>query len=852
MNVVKPIALSFYLIVFTACFASDLPAQQVSPATNQSVPKSDDSQIGPAKKATKQIDTSSMKKFEGLFDFFWDEDEGKIWLKIRKFDQPFIYVSSLATGLGSNPVGLDRGQLGSTRMVRFHRVGPRVFLQQDNLKFRANTDNESERKAVRDSFASSIIWSGKLETSKDNNVLVDITSLLVRDAHGCVRTLSRSDQGTFKFDKDRSYVFLPRTRSFPDNSEFEAAITLTSSSPGPLARRTSASGNEITLRQHHSFVKLPGDGYTPRKFDPRSGCFSSSFADYAVPIDKPIVQRLINRHRLSKKDPTAKISPPVEPIVYYVDPGVPQPVRDALVEGASWWDQAFESAGYKGAFQVKILPEDADPMDVRYNVIQWVHRATRGWSYGQSVVDPRTGEIIKGHVLLGSLRVRQDYLLMEGLGNSLGKPMDYFAQACNSCAIEQSSSEEALSQIAAPENSLEVALARIRQLSAHEVGHTLGFAHNFAASTYADRASVMDYPAPRTKIIGGKIDLSDAYGVGIGDWDKFTVQYAYSDFGGLDESDELKKLVANSIANKMLYVTDADSRSAGAAHPASNLWDNGTEPISALAHEMKVRAIAISKFDSTMLAKGEPLSELEKIFVPIYLHHRYQVDATAKMLGGYQYTYAINGDGQVPIKAIAIEKQIAAFEELIKTVEPSALLIPKKITDILPPASVNSASDREKFSSQTSPIFDPWHAAEVAADLTIANMLQSQRASRLANIDDENWGLNEMISRLIRKKFIAVSDLKSKSEQRIQRIVQSVIVKRIIQLASSSQASHDAVSIATSNLQKLSQILAANGASIESAHKQLLKQKIDRILSDSATAPSSRFPEPPPGSPIGN
>ena len=721
-----------FLLFGLCCLGSHVSARQSTtsepappkPTSPQPPAKTDDLKIGSVKKATKSIDTSSMKKSAGLFNFYWDEAEGKIWLEIPKFDEPFIYVSSLATGLGSNPVGLDRGQLGSTRMVRFHRVGPRVFLQQDNLKFRANTNNASERKAVRDSFASSIIWSAKLETSENNIALVDLTSLIVRDAHGCVRTLSRSDQGSFKFDKDRSYVFMPGTKSFPDNSEFEATITLTSSSPGPLARRTSASGTEITLRQHHSFVRLPDSNYKPRRFDPRSGCFSSSFADYAVPIDKPLVQRYINRHRLAKKDPSAKVSPPVEPIVYYVDPGVPQPVRDALVEGASWWDQAFEAAGYKGAFQVKVLPADADPMDVRYNVIQWVHRATRGWSYGQSVVDPRTGEIIKGHVLLGSLRVRQDYLLMEGLGNSLGKPMDYFAQACNGCAIEQSSSEEALSQIAAPEKSIDVALARIRQLSAHEVGHTLGFAHNFAASTYADRASVMDYPAPRTKITDGKIDLSDAYGVGIGEWDKFTVQYAYSDFGDADESKELKKLVEKSIAGKMLYITDADSRSPGSAHPMSNLWDNGTEPVSALAHEMKVRAIALSKFDSNMLAKGEPLSELEKVFVPIYLHHRYQVDATAKMLGGYDYTYAIKGDGQTPVKAIAIKRQIAAFNELMKTIEPSALLIPKRITDVLPPASVRSASDREKFSSQTSPIFDPWHAAEVAADLTIANMLQ--------------------------------------------------------------------------------------------------------------------------------
>ena len=457
-------------------------------------------------KDTEEIDVSSFESYSGFYDFYWDANEGKIWLKLDKINEPFLYVTSLATGLGSNPVGLDRGQLGQDRLVRFKQVGPKVFLIQENLKYRASSNNAAERRAIQESFAESILWSGEVKQG-----IVDITDLLVRDAHDCIGTLESTGQGSFKLDDARSFIYLPRTKSFPRNSEFEVTLTFESSKPGRLANRTAADGRSISLRQHHSFVKLPDPGYEPRRWDPRVGAFSVSYADYSVAIDEPIEQRLLTRHRLQKRNPQAAKSPPRRPIIYYVDNGVPEPVRSALIEGASWWNDAFDSAGFENAFEVRVLPDDADPMDVRYNVIQWVHRATRGWSYGQSFIDPRTGEIIKGHVLLGSLRVRQDYLLFEGLG----------AKQASACGLGYSPQQAYLSQLSDNAESVDVALARIRQLSAHEVGHTLGFAHNFAASTYADRASVMDYPAPMTKITDGRIDLSDAYAVGIGEWDKF-------------------------------------------------------------------------------------------------------------------------------------------------------------------------------------------------------------------------------------------------------------------------------------------------------------------------------------------
>lgn len=804
------------------------------------------------------LDTAGFEENSGFFHFYWDDRQGKVWLRIDEQEQPFLYVSSLATGLGSNPVGLDRGQLSADRIVRFKIVGPRVYLIQENWKFRAHTDNEAEHRAIQDSFAGSTLWSGEIKTDKNGKRLVDLTDFLLHDAHDCIGTLSATGQGVFTLDKNRSYVHLPRTKAFPKNTEFEVALTFASNKPGSLASQVAADGKSITLRQHHSFVELPDAGYRPRQWDPRVGCFSIGYADYGVPIDEPIEQQRITRHRLEKVDPNAPVSPVKKPIVYYVDPGVPQPVRDALIAGASWWSEAFEAAGFQDAFQVLVLPPDADPMDVRYNVIQWVHRATRGWSYGQSVVDPRTGEIIKGNVLLGSLRVRQDHLLFEGL---TGRAEGEEATRAGSCGMGAMPDEAYLSQLDPNLSSLDVALARIRQLSAHEVGHTLGFAHNFAASTYADRASVMDYPAPRTKITDGKIDLSGAYGVGIGEWDKFTVRYAYSQFPEANEADELSKLVSQAIGQGMLYITDADARPAGAAHPLGNLWDNGSDPVEALRHELAVRRIAIDGFRADVLGEGQPLADLEKAFVPVYLHHRYQVDATAKMIGGFEYCYAVKADGQVPQKPITGDRQIAALEILLETIRPSELVIPARVLELMAPRVGSSPSDVERFESQTSPIFDPASAIRAAAELTLGNLLQPQRASRLVRQDPEQGQLPLQavimgIARLLESESSATQPL-SFSEREARRIVERVFVDRLFALVSSPSVNSDVQAVASLELRRLSTSFKNQAVkspySLESAQWILLSEEMDRFLSRPFPEIKPTTPHDlPPGSPIGN
>jgi len=285
-----------------------------------------------------------------------------------------------------------------------------------NLRYRAeSTANPAERRAIAESFAASTLWGFRIEAESDGRVLVDASDFALRDAHGVIGALTQARQGTWRLDASRSALHLPRTRAFPKNSEIEVSLTFTGDNAGAWVREVAPSADAITVHQRHSFIELPEPGFEPRPFDPRAGFFDFSYFDYSSPFPQPVIRRFAPRHRLAKRDPAAAISDPVKPIVYYLDPGVPEPVRTALLDGARWWNQAFEAAGYRNAFQVEVLPDSADPQDIRYNMIQWVHRATRGWSYGSTVTDPRTGEILKGHVTLGSLRIRQDYLLAEGL-----------------------------------------------------------------------------------------------------------------------------------------------------------------------------------------------------------------------------------------------------------------------------------------------------------------------------------------------------------------------------------------------------------------------------------------------------
>ncbi len=625
---------------------------------------------------------------------------------------------------------------------------------------------------------------------------------------------------------------MPNTRSFPDNSEVEAIVTFTGQATGPWLRTVTPDADSFSVHLHHSFIRLPDDDYTPLLLEPRSGFFGGTFQDYATSVGEQLVVTYAARHRLEKKDPNAEISEAVEPIVYYVDRGAPEPIRSALIDGASWWNQAFEAAGYKDAFRVEMLPEDADPMDVRYNVIQWVHRSTRGWSYGASIADPRTGEIMKGVVILGSLRVRQDYLIAEGLT----APYD-----------DEEKSD-------AP---LQMSLARIRQLSAHEVGHTLGIAHNMAASTQ-DRSSVMDYPHPLIQFDdNGDIDLDEAYGVGIADWDKRAILYGYQDFpDDADAQAGRDKIMADTIASGLVYVADSDSRSIGSAHPLGNLWDNGADSIAELEHLLRVRAYALDRFSERNIRPGRPMATLEEVLVPIYLIHRFQLIAVGKLVGGQEYNYALRGDGQDISTPVSADRQRTAIAALLNTLSPSVLSVPENVLQLIPPRPPGHPKSRETFPTSTGKVFEPFGAAQSAATLTLAVLLEPSRAARMIALsarDDTVPGFDELTSDLLQATWFARQ--RAGMEAEIQRATNMLTLERLMMLAVNGNADSQVRAITLDSINGLDRWLNSRvGGEINTAWRAHYSFAIFRIGQMHANPASIEQIEPvvvPPGEPIG-
>jgi hypothetical protein len=827
--------------------------------------------VGATAQESVEAYTAAMESQDGFVSLHWDAAEGRLLLEVTRLGQDFLYLQSLATGVGSNALGLDRGMIGGEYIARFERVGPKVFLTLQNPSFRVErARTEALARSVEESFPTSRVAAFDIVAEEDGRLLVDGTPFFLQDVMGVIQRLQSADQGTFRLDSSRSSIFLGRSKAFPENTEVEASLTLSSDRPGPEIRQHTPAGGSLTIRQHHSFVRLPDDGFESRTFDPRIGLFAVRFYDFGKSFDEDYVTRYAMRHRLQKREPDAEMSEPVEPVIYYMDPAIPEPYRTAFKEGGAWWNQVFEAAGFIDGFLVEDMPPDMDPLDARYHVIQWVHRTEAGSSIGPSFVDPRTGEIIKAAVRMDSHRSLADFNLYAGVvpatgaldGAIGGTPAASSAldglrgtgamwRGEPEAFLGEGGSLDWVATLDPNVTAEEFAMARRRQHSAHEIGHTLGLAHNFIAASYG-RASVMDYPAPLIRLDGDGLDLTDAYRPGPGAYDTLAIRWAYTEFPDGAEAEGLAAIVQEGLDQGILFITNPMEQSAN-SFPDATTWINGSDVLDELERVVDVRRTLIDRFDERAVAPGDPMWRLNERFTPVYLHHRFTLGAAVKTVGGMDYRYAVRGDPLPPTRLIDGERQRRALDLLVEALHPSELAVPEAVLELMAPQPFGYRPVRVDFNSRAGPAFDQLGIARTLSEVIVGGVLHPARMARVAAFHQRDPSLptpEEVVQRFVDGTWRAAT-----SSDPLGRVAQRTVLDELVNLGSDADATVEARAAAEWGLRQIAGVIGSAAETPNpsvAAHRELAAADIERFLARRYEGGERTEGLPaPPGTPIG-